>query len=252
MQINGKVHCFFEQSGTFKNEFRKLGYEAFDYDIQNNFGETNFVIDLFAEIEKAYRGGGRSVFDNITSDDLIVAFFPCIYFCEKSMWHFQFSCNNYRKLNNEQKVKKIIEREDSRHSFYKILLEFVGVIEKKKLRMIFENPYTQPHFLTNNFVIPPTIIDKDRSRRGDFRRKPTQYFFFNCEPTNGFTHQQTPGSKILTHDDLRGGIHAGICSEERSMISSDYARNWICDFVLGKRQKEYEEPSLFDFDELGA
>ena len=58
MKINGKVHCFFEQSGTFKNEFRKLGYEAYDYDIQNNFGETYNVIDLFAEIEKAYSGGG--------------------------------------------------------------------------------------------------------------------------------------------------------------------------------------------------
>lgn len=57
MTINGKVHCFFEQSGTFKNEFRKLGYEAYDYDIQNNFGETDYVIDLFAEIEKAYSGG---------------------------------------------------------------------------------------------------------------------------------------------------------------------------------------------------
>lgn len=59
MTINGKVHCFFEQSGTFKNEFRKLGYEAYDYDIQNNFGETDHVIDLFAEIEKAYSGGGE-------------------------------------------------------------------------------------------------------------------------------------------------------------------------------------------------
>lgn len=57
MIINGKVHCFFEQSGTFKNEFRKLGYEVYDYDIQNNFGETDYVIDLFAEIEKAYSGG---------------------------------------------------------------------------------------------------------------------------------------------------------------------------------------------------
>ena len=26
-----KYHCFFEQSGTFKNEFKKLGFEAFDY-----------------------------------------------------------------------------------------------------------------------------------------------------------------------------------------------------------------------------
>ena len=57
MEINGKVHCLFEQSGTFKNEFKKLGYEAFDYDIQNNFGETDYQIDIFNEIEKAYEGG---------------------------------------------------------------------------------------------------------------------------------------------------------------------------------------------------
>ena len=57
MEIKGKVHCFFEQSGTFKNEFIKLGIPAEDYDIQNNFGETDHVIDLFAEIEKAYEGG---------------------------------------------------------------------------------------------------------------------------------------------------------------------------------------------------
>ena len=48
------VHCLFEQSGTFKNEFKKLGYEAYDYDIQNDFGQTDYVIDLFSEI-----GGGR-------------------------------------------------------------------------------------------------------------------------------------------------------------------------------------------------
>lgn len=56
MNIKGKVHCFFEQSGTFKNEFRKLGYKAEDYDIQNQFGETDNVTDLFKEIEKCYSG----------------------------------------------------------------------------------------------------------------------------------------------------------------------------------------------------
>lgn len=50
-----KVHCLFEQSGTFKNEFKKLGIEAEDYDILNDFGETDHVIDLFSEIE----GGGK-------------------------------------------------------------------------------------------------------------------------------------------------------------------------------------------------
>ena len=48
-------HCLFEQSGTFKNEAKKLGHEAYDYDIQNEFGETDFVTDLFAEI----RGGTK-------------------------------------------------------------------------------------------------------------------------------------------------------------------------------------------------
>ena len=57
MEINGKVHLMFEQSGVFKNEFKKLGYDAVDVDIQNNFGETDYVTDLFAEIENAYRGG---------------------------------------------------------------------------------------------------------------------------------------------------------------------------------------------------
>lgn len=47
------VHCLFEQSGTFKNEFLKLGIKAEDYDILNDFGETDHVIDLFSEI----RGG---------------------------------------------------------------------------------------------------------------------------------------------------------------------------------------------------
>ena len=50
-----KVHCLFEQSGTFKNEFIRLGIPAEDYDILNDFGQTDHVIDLFKEI----RGGVR-------------------------------------------------------------------------------------------------------------------------------------------------------------------------------------------------
>lgn len=56
-----KVHCMFEQSGTFKNQFIALGIDAEDYDIQNNFGQTDNVIDLFAEIESAYMGGGKCI-----------------------------------------------------------------------------------------------------------------------------------------------------------------------------------------------
>lgn len=64
MEITGIVHCFFEQSGTFKNEFIKLGIPAEDYDIQNNFGETDHVTDLFQAIEDAY-DNKPSLFDSI-------------------------------------------------------------------------------------------------------------------------------------------------------------------------------------------
>lgn len=79
MEITGKVHCFFEQSGTFKNEFIKLGIPAEDYDIQNNFGETDHVVDLFAEIENAY-DGKPSLFDQIRGGGFDNGIFPMYIF----------------------------------------------------------------------------------------------------------------------------------------------------------------------------
>ena len=102
--------------------------------------------------------------------------------------------------------------------------------------MIVENPYSPFHYLTltENFIIRPTIIDKDRTRRGDFYKKPTSYWFVNCFPTQGFTYQQIPKIKQKTIDKAKKGARAGLCSEERSIISPDYARNFICDSILGK------------------
>lgn len=49
------AHCLFEQSGTFKNEFKRLGVDAYDYDILNNYGQTDYICDLFNEIEGGVR-----------------------------------------------------------------------------------------------------------------------------------------------------------------------------------------------------
>ena len=54
LKINN-VYCLFEQSGTFKNEFKKFGINAEDYDIQNEFGQTDHICNLFEEIEKGYK-----------------------------------------------------------------------------------------------------------------------------------------------------------------------------------------------------
>lgn len=243
MQITGKVHCFFEQSGTFKNEFIKLGIPAEDYDIQDNFGQTDHNIDLFKEIEDAF-DGKASLFDQIRGgQDLVIAFFPCIYFSFLSQLDFTYACRNYRKMSQHKKTEVILKRSRDREMFYELIIKMFSVALERGIRMIVENPYSENHYLKGNFVLPPTFVDQNRMLRGDYFVKPTAYWFLNCEPTHGFTYQCDKERKRIVG--AKPGIKAGICSEERSMISPDYARNFICDFILGKPQPEIY-PTLFD------
>ena len=242
MEINGKVHCLFEQSGTFKNEFKKLGYEAYDYDIQNNFNETDYITDLFQAIEDAY-DNKPSVFDNIEKDDLILAFSPCIFFCESNTMNFRIDSHNYRKLDIRGKTEQIIKRSESRDYFFQLATKMVCVCIERDLRMIIENPYQVQSYMCNNFIFPPTIIDKDRTLRGDYFKKPTGYWYVNCTNTIGFSIQQDKEKKIIRK--CKSAPIQGLCSEERSLISPDYARNFICDFIIGREQK-HRMKSLFD------
>lgn len=244
MEIIGKVHCFFEQSGTFKNEFKKLGYEAVDVDIQNNFGQTDHVIDLFSEIEKAYEGEA-SIFDSISSDDLIMAFFPCINFCDAKTLIFKGVSIFQKKWSLGKIMDKNIEFARERQKFYELLLMLVSICAHRGLRLIIENPWNDSGetYLQRNFI-KPTIIDKDRTLRGDVFVKPTAYWFVNCENTIGYSYQKDKEVKIVYKAKDNHKVETGTCSEARSMIHPDYARNFICDFVLGKQQTN-TIPTLF-------
>lgn len=238
MEITGKVHCFFEQSGTFKNEFIKLGIPAEDYDIQNNFGQTDHQIDLFQAIEDAY-DGKPSVFDNIRGGDLIMAFFPCIYFCATSQMAFSWGYTNYRKLDVRQATDKIIERSENRERFFVLAIKMLTIAKSKGVRLVMENPWAEQTYLKANFVTPPSLIDNNRRMRGDYFEKPTAYWFICCEPTQGKSYQCDKPKKIIMN--TKGSKQAGICSEDRSMIHPDYARNFICDFILGKVQPHTQQ-----------
>ena len=242
MEIKGKVHCFFEQSGTFKNEFIKLGIPAEDYDIQNNFGETDNVTDLFKAIEDAYEGK-PSIFDKIGGGDLIFAFFPCIYFCATSQMAFSWGCINYRGLDVKQKTEKILERSANREYFLGLAIKMLCVAKERGIKLIMENPWAEQTFLKSNFILPPTLVDKNRMLRGDYYIKPTAYWFINCDPTHGCSFQKDKEKKTIMK--AKRGKEAGLCSEERSLISPDYARNFICDFIIGREQK-HSMKSLFD------
>ena len=157
------AHCLFEQSGTFKNAFKKYGIEAYDYDIQNNFGETDNVTDLFKAIEDAYEGK-PSVFDKIGEGDLILAFFPCIYFCATSQIAFTWNNINYKKMDVKQKTDAILERMKQREYFYSLAVKMLCIAKQRGIKLIMENPWSEQTYLKANFVLPPTLIDKIRSK----------------------------------------------------------------------------------------
>lgn len=227
------AHCLFEQSGTFKKEFKRLGIGAWDYDIADDFGETDFQCDLFSQIELAYQGL-PSVMDGISSDDLIIAFFPCTYFSSNNQMFFEGTNFAWRGLTMSEKLDKIIERAETRAYYYRVLLMFFKVLEVRQLRCIIENPYNAHHYWRFNLPYRPAVIDMNRRLRGDYFKKPTQYLFINCTPAANKSLQYDKPEKFVCNVD---GV-------ERSLISPDYAHNFICDQILGI-DSGHTQPTLF-------
>lgn len=166
-----------------------------------------------------------------------MAFFPCIYFCASSQMNFTWGCINYAKMTTKEKTDAILERDKQRAYFYGLAIKMVASAEMRGLRLIMENPWSENTYLKANFILPPSLVDNNRMLRGDYRVKPTAYWFINCNPSDGYTEQLDKLKEKKTHMTSRSSKVAGLCSEERSMISPDYARNFIHDFILGKPQQ---------------
>lgn len=217
-------HCLFEQSGTFKNEFRKLGYEAYDYDLLNNFGETDYVIDLFEEINKGYENK-PSIFDNFVGGGTILAFFPCIRFEDQSYMLFQGTQRQLKNKSDEAKLEYDLELHKELHDLYNLITKLVLICIRKDIPLIIENPYSQIHYLTRYWCLRPSIIDNDRTLRGDHFKKPTQYWFINRKPSENFIFEP-----MVLNEYKR--VHKTNDIVERSLISKEYANRFIREFVL--------------------
>lgn len=220
-----KFHCFFEQSGTFKNEFKKLGYKAFDYDILNDFNETDYVIDLFNEIEKGYLGL-NSIFDKMNKQDTILAFFPCVRFEQQILLNFRGENSGFKNWDLRKKLSYNLKLHDELNKNYQLITKLVIVCIDKKLPLIIENPYNEQHYLNKYWCIKPTIIDTNRRIEGDYYVKPTQYWFINCEPKNNilFEPLELVESKNVINQN----------TVERSMIHPQYANRFIRTYIIDK------------------
>ena len=125
MKVNN-AYCFFEQSGTFKKEFIKLGIHAEDFDILNDFGQTDHLTDLFAEIEKAY-DGDPSIFDRINPGDLIIACFPCTRFETVIPLAFRGEQRQQKNWPDEKKLEYSMKLHGELHFLYMLICKLFTV-----------------------------------------------------------------------------------------------------------------------------
>ena len=230
MNINGKAYLLFEQSGTFRDAFKRAGIPAECVDIDNQDGQTDHIVDLFEAIEQAY-DGKPSFLDRITPDDFVMAFFPCIHFCDLATKYYNLTSINYKTYSAMQKAEYAIKKSNEMIRFYQLLLKLVTIAEIKKIRLVVENPFFGATLMKTLFR-KPDFIDYDRAKAGDFFKKQTAYWFYNCTPEPGQLvikiNKQT--QKVLNPKKSKS---SGLCSLDRSRIYSTYADNFVRCKILG-------------------
>lgn len=207
-----KVYCLFEQSGTFKNIYNNKGDTAIDIDIENQFGETDIIIDLFHEIENI---GDSKLFNGITSNDLVFAFFPCTWFSNNNDLIFRRQSSIFKKMTETEIDNYINNRYKERERALNIFISLIHWAENNNIKLIIENP--RSHFLKDNYRAGDIL--HCRNVYGDKYKKPTYYYTINCRINeNKMIKYNIPHTKDINH--LSSGI-------QRSLISPLYAENLI-------------------------
>lgn len=244
-----KAHLFFEQSGTFKKAFQNLGIKAEDYDIQNEFGETDYVVDLFAEINRAY-DGKASIFDKVGSEDLIMAFFPCVRFENQINLFFRGQAYQQTSWTDEERMLYDMNLLDEVRELYHLINKLFIVCIRGGYRLIVENPFSEEHFLRRYWCLQPSVIDRDRRENGDYSKKPTQYWFVNCTPEQNVLFEAIPDNSLLPETDEQldrwasmktidfQKMGAGDRRTARSMIHPDYADRFIRQYITEGSENE--------------
>ena len=215
-----------------------MGYEAFDYDILNDFGQTDYVIDLFAEIDRAY-SGKESVFDRFGKTDVILSFFPCTRFEAIIPLAFRGEQLQQKNWDDETKLEYSMKLQRELTAMYMHLSRMVIVCIRKGLQMVIENPYTQPHYLTTYWCLKPTLIDNDRTEDGDYWKKPTQYWFVGCKPKMNVLFESLEYIPLKTVDREKGSGDSR--KAKRSLIHPQYANRFIRKYLLDGEETEQTE-----------
>ena len=166
------IYCLFEQSGTFKKIAQSYGYCAIDVDLENRFCETDLQIDLFAAIDKLPNG----FLANITPNDLILAFYPCTWFCDFNMLLLTGKAVQMKNWSDEKKAEYIKDRKAAQTAAITRLKKLIEYCKANIIPLVIENPVS--HYIIEQ--LGNYTIAHKRSTYGDFYDKRTLYYCYNC------------------------------------------------------------------------
>lgn len=183
------------------------------------------------------------MFDKISQDDLIMAFFPCVRFENQIMLAFRGQAHGMEKWDYRRKMLHDMELlEELKHNYDLVNKMFIVCMDKN-LRLVMENPYSEEHFLRRYWCYLPAIIDKDRRLNGDLLKKPTQYWFLNCEPKQNLIFEPLEYTEFATKDAVRqmsrkdaDVIGARTIKQARSAIHPQYANRFIRQYLIDEEE----------------
>lgn len=210
-----RILCLFEQSGTFKNILKSRGHIAYDCDIENRFGETDYQLNIFSELL-----GRVCWFDRY---DLVFAFFPCTWFSRQNNLLLTGNSYSMKNWSEDRKAEYIKNRLAERECARKVLEKLVFYCNTQNVPLIVENPAGD---YIKQILGAPTVAHM-RSHYGDEYQKITYWYAYNCQINEGKMKRYTTGKhsvKQVEHTKHRSDKERQIL---RSMISPVYAENLI-------------------------
>lgn len=247
-----KFHLLFEQSGTFRDVMRNNGHDALCYDIQNEYGKTDVVIDLFAEIDREYDNlihnakpeftPAHTMFTDMNPDkDFIISFFPCTYFTNLNELRFKLWTGGKQYPMTPDRVQATIRRTHDRARTFELWTKFCFIVQELGIPTIIENPRgvgDGRNYLMLYSHWQPSWTDTNRRNFGDKFVKPTLYFAINFDMVEEFQmFTQHTDYKVIGSQHKRTrtpNVPKARGTKERSEITHEYAQKFYERFLKGK------------------
>lgn len=188
-------------------------------------------------------GGGVSIFDKFSQDDVIMAFFPCTRFEQQILLSMRGQMHGMERWTYRQKMLNCMDLMSELDRNYKLVNKMFIVCMDRGLKLVMENPFSEEHFLRRYWCFSPAVIDKDRRKNGDYMKKPTQYWFLNFEPKRNLVFEpitmvaenSTDLVRNMTSADAKR-IGARTIKQARSAISPQYANRFIRKYILDESE----------------